>query len=312
MWMTGILLLTYYACVRFFFQFAFVRNTRIRFLQKEKKVQTLTGENQRRKSYITYADQGKKWFESMPYQDIYLSSYDELGLHGYYLKNKNAKRSVLCSHGYRSTGLFDFGAIARFYYEHDSNVLIIDQRSHGKSEGEYITFGVKERFDIVTWAEWIDQKNDKKLPIYMNGLSMGTSAVLMSLDQELPNNIKGIIADCGFTSPADIIKSVAENLFSISVQPIIYGLNKMCLQKADFSIYEVSTLDVLKHNDIPVLFIHGDDDNFVPQKMTIENYNACSSPKKLIKVKGAMHAMSYMTDEENYSKELLQFFQQFD
>ena len=146
LWLTGIISLLYYACVKFFFQFAFVRNTRVRFLQKEKKVQTLTGENQQRKSYITYADKGKKWFESMPYEDVYLTSYDELGLHGYYLKNKEAKRSILCSHGYRSTGLFDFGAIAKLYYENECNVLIIDQRAHGKSEGEFITFGVKERF----------------------------------------------------------------------------------------------------------------------------------------------------------------------
>ena len=302
----------YYGCVRYFFNFAFARIRRVPFRRRIKKYRMTDKALKERIAYGEFRDKGKEWFDSTPYKVVSIRSKDGLKLIGYYFHNPDAKRIILCAHGYRSTGREDFGNLGKYFFEHDASLLIIDQRAHGKSEGRYITFGISESEDIISWLDWILVNITEKLPIYLSGISMGGATVLYASEKIRSRRVKGIIADCAFSSPEEIFSCVLRNKCMMLLKLLFRGMNLRAFRKAGFSFVGSSATDSVRNTRFPILFIHGTEDDLVPVQMTINNYMATNAPKRLLLVKGAGHAMSYMKDSRKYEEALKSFFETYD
>ena len=183
------------------FVVAFLRTKELPWLEKEQLEKTPYG---RFYDSIVYAD---RWLREHECRDVYIDSFDGLRLRGRWIPAKNPKGTILFAHGYRSTYLADFGQALDFYHDAGLNILLPDQRCHGKSEGKIITFGVKESQDMLSWLRFHNQEFGT-IPVILSGMSMGASTMLYLADQDLPANVKGIIADCGFTTPWAIVGKV--------------------------------------------------------------------------------------------------------
>lgn len=251
--------------------------------------------------------------ENSVVETVEISATDGEKLVGHIYRCESAKRIIIAMHGWRSSWSRDFGSISDFWQQNGCTIVYADQRGQNASGGEYIGFGLVERFDCRDWIDWVNKSiNENNLPIYLAGISMGATTVLMASSLELAPNVHGIMADCGFTSPHAIWKHVADNNLRISYSLVSAMANSMYKRKMDMDTDEYSTTEALAQTDIPVLLIHGSDDRFVPVEMTYENYKACRSPKKLLIVPGATHAMSYYINKTEYENAVKEFWREFD
>lgn len=244
---------------------------------------------------------------------VEITSSDGLRLVGHWYAPKHPRRAIVAMHGWRSSWTKDFGIISDFWKEQDCAVLYAEQRGQGESEGDYMTFGLLERYDCFAWINWVNEKTGGSLPIYLGGVSMGATTVLMAVGLDLPASVKGVVADCGFTSPHAIWKHVVSNNLHISYNGIAASFaDKVSREKINMTSKEYSTVDALRACRVPVLLIHGTEDRFVPVEMTYENYQACAAEKRLLIVPGAGHGMSYIVDEPAYRAAVVQFWKDFD
>ena len=225
---------------------------------------------------------------------------------------ENADRIIIAVHGWRSSWNNDFGIISDFWKDNGCHVLYVEQRGQNSSEGKYMGFGMIERYDCLCWIDWVMEHLDSSLPIYLAGISMGASTVLMTLGLNVPKNVCGVIADSGFTSPHDIWKHVSENNLHLSYKMIGFLADSMCKKKINMSTKEYSTKVALSNSCVPVLLIHGTDDRFVPVSMTYENYLAAKGEKELLIVPGAGHGRSYLVDKNRYQRAVLRFWKRYD
>ena len=210
-------------------------------------------------------------------------------------------------HGYRSLATIDFALEVEFFHGLGCDVLLPYQRSHGESQGRYITYGVKERFDCRDWARYAARRFGEDKPLFLMGISMGAATVLMASGLELPGNTRGIVADCGFTTPWDIMAHVARRDYRLPPFPLLYLLDGLARLRAGFRLKGADTRKALERNRIPVLFLHGEEDGFVPLSMTEENFAACRAEKRLYTVPGAGHAQSFGVDPEGCKRVLREF-----
>ena len=210
-------------------------------------------------------------------------------------------------HGWRSSWSHDFGLIADFWHDNNCSVLYAEQRGQNNSGGDHMSFGLLERYDCVTWANWAAEQISHQLPMYLVGVSMGATSVLMASELELPENVCGIAADSAFTSPHAIWKHVSENNLHIPYALHKASADRMCQQRINLEAGAASTTEALKRCKVPVFLVHGTDDHFVPVEMTYENYKACASEKRLLIVPGADHCMSYLTEKESYERTAKEF-----
>lgn len=245
-------------------------------------------------------------------EEIEVTSHDGLKLVGHWYPCDNPKRIVIAMHGWRSSWARDFGIIADFLNQNGCSVLFAEQRAQGGSDGDHIGFGMLERYDCYEWVKLIDEKSQGKLPIYLMGVSMGATTVLMTAGFDLPESVHGIVADCGFTSPHAIWKHVAENNLKIPFGIYSTVANDIFKKRVQIGSNDFSCAQALENSKIPVLFVHGTDDRFVPINMTFENYKACKAEKELFIVPCADHGMSYIVDKEGYENTLLKFWERFD
>ncbi len=239
-------------------------------------------------------------------------SYDNQKLIGHWFPCPDAKRVIIAMHGWRSSFAKDFGMISEFWFSHNCSVLFAEQRGQNNSAGDYMGFGMIERYDCLKWIDWVNSRCDGKLPIYLCGVSMGATTVLMTTGLPLPENVHGVIADCGFTSPYAIWKHVANKNLHISFALKGILANQLCRRKIQMGASDYSTIEALKSCTVPVMLIHGSDDHFVPLEMSFQNYKACAGPKTLFVVPGAGHAMSYYFEKEKYEAVLLDFWKKYD
>lgn len=202
--------------------------------------------------------------------------------------------------------------IADFLHDNGCSVLYAEQRGQNSSGGDHMTFGLLERYDCLDWINWVNENSQGELPVYLAGISMGATTVLMATGLELPCNVRGVVADCGFTSPYAIWKYVTEENLHLSYK--LHGnlVERLCQRKIRMGAKEYSTIDAMNGCQIPVLFIHGSDDRFVPVTMTYENYRACTAPKQLLIVPGAQHGLSYYVEQEKYEKAVEAFWNEYD
>lgn len=246
--------------------------------------------------------------ESVPYEKVEISSsVDGTQLVGRLYRFSDDDSSLtIFFHGYRGTSLRDGCGGFKMSKEAKRNILLVDQRGNGESGGNVITFGVIERIDCRDWCEYAVKRFGEGLKIILSGVSLGAATVLMASDTGLPENVRGIIADCGYSSPKEIICKVAkEGGYPVSV---CYPLLKLaCKVRAGFDLDSASAEEAVKHTDIPILIIHGDDDRYVPCDMGYKIYDAIASKKELLIVPNAPHAAAYMVDEKKYVETVERF-----
>lgn len=256
--------------------------------------------------YYDYIVQSDKWLKDHNAKDVYIQSREGLKLHGLWIPAENPRGTVLFAHGYRSTMLVDFGLAFDFYHKHGMNLLIPEQRSHGKSEGRYITFGVKESQDMQDWLDF-HNNNLTTVPVILSGLSMGASTMLFLADKDLPENVKGIIADCGFTSPRDILSSVFKRVTHLPASPTLWVTDMLARLFAGFGLDQQDTRRSLAKSRLPIIMVHGTEDGFVPCEMTKAGYAACTGQKQLLLVDGADHGVSFLVARDDYTAMITHF-----
>lgn len=249
---------------------------------------------------------------AQPIETVSVMTHDGVKLVGHWYPHEQPKRVLIAMHGWRSSWDHDFGAISSFWHDSECSVLYPDQRGQNESGGEYMGFGILERYDCLDWIRWVVERCGPDIPIYLCGISMGATSVLMASALNMPPSVKGIIADSGYTSLHDIWKHVVRNNLHLSYGIRGHVAHALCKKKISIGSKDYSTTQALRNSHLPVLFIHGTADSFVPVEMTYENYQACKPPKRLLIVPGADHGMSYVVDKERYEGASRQFWLEFD
>ena len=245
-------------------------------------------------------------FAERPYEQITITARDGTRLCARYHHVKDgAPLEILC-HGYRGTGLRDLCGCNPLALELSHNTLLIDQRSAGGSSANVITFGIRERFDIIDWVNYaVDRFGD--IPIFLIGISMGGASVLMASGEELPDAVRGIIADCAYSAPADIIKSVIA-MMHLPPRPAYLLVRASARLFGGFSLSECTALDAITRARVPILLLHGECDRLVPCEMSRLLEKAAGGRAVLHTFPGADHGMSCMSDPERHKKILFDFF----
>lgn len=277
--------------------------------------------------YFPLMEERKGFVLAKPHSDVYMTSFDGLRLHATYFPaignagqaecpdeakqqeehHAGAGKVVICFHGYTGEGLSNYVAMTDYFLKHGYAVLLPDARAHGQSEGEYIGFGCLDRQDALGWINWTIQECGEDVKIMLHGTSMGGATVLMTSGLELPDNVKGIVSDCGFTSPKEVFAHVLHSMYHLPSFPAIQGADLINRKLAGYGMDECNAKYEVQKARVPILFIHGDADTFVPCSMCHEIYDNCSAPKRKLIVKGAAHAESYYKDMETYEKALDEF-----
>lgn len=233
------------------------------------------------------------------YIDTYITSSDNLKLHAYEVKNENkTDKWAIVVHGYTSEGKL-LSSKAKHLYNMGYNVLVPDLRSHGSSEGDYIGMGWHDRLDIIDWINYI-VKNNPNSKIALHGTSMGSATVLMVSGEKLPSNVKAIVADCGYTSVYDEFSYQLKQLFNLPAFPIMNFSDVITHIRAGYCLNDASAINQVKKSTTPILYIHGDKDDFVPYYMMDELYNATNSEKEKLTIEGGEHANSDLVNPKLY------------
>ncbi len=249
--------------------------------------------------YYDHISRGLQWLREHHAQDLTMTSYDGLQLRAVWVPAEKPKGTVLFVHGYRSSGPTDFSPAFERYHNAGMNILIPSHRAHDASQGKYISFGVKESRDMYDWI-LLHNARFGKLPVLCSGLSMGAATVMYLAGMDLPENVRGIIADCGFTSPRDIIAHVFRQQTHLPAWPFLWATELFARFFGGFSLSEKDTRKTLAANTRPIFMVHGLDDDFVPPEMTRQSFADCSGDKTLLLVEGASHGISFLVAREAY------------
>lgn len=247
--------------------------------------------------------------EKIPFETVRIKSKDGLTLFGRYYHVSDGAPLEILFHGYRSHPFRDCAGGHALSRKMGFNALVVDQRAHGSSEGNTISFGILERLDALEWIKWANARFGNNSPIILSGLSMGAATVLMTADLGLPNNVACILADSPYSNPLAIIEKVAKDQHFpgklcrpfIQLGARIFG---------GFSINETSAEKAVRYSKVPILLIHGEDDRFVPCEMSRQIAKSAGCSAHLETFPGAGHGLSYITDPLRYEKTVFHFLQQ--
>ena len=262
-------------------------------------------------SYEPFREQIRTWIKKAretEHKCYSIKSHDGLTLRAkYYECNPGGVVEILFN-GYRSDAERDMSAAVERCFALGRNALIVNQRACGDSDGHVITFGAKERLDAIAWAKFAAAEFGESTPLILAGVSMGAATVLLASALELPKNVACILADCPYSSAKEIIKKVVKE--DVHLPPrLVYPF--ICLGARIFGGFKLKDADVIKavkKSNTPIIFIHGDNDSFVPSNMSTELYDACASEKKkLVFVKGAGHGLAYPVDKDFYLASIKDF-----
>lgn len=248
-----------------------------------------------------------RWTRSLPRETVEIESFDGLKLRGKYYEYAPGAPMELMFHGYRGNAERDLSGGVYRCFALGRSVLIVDQRSCGSSEGDTITFGIREHRDCLDWLDYAVKRFGPDQKIILTGISMGASTVLMAAGRELPPNVIGVLADCGYTTAKEIMMEVIRQM---RLPPkLCYPFVRLGAKLyAGFDPDGYSALEAAPKIRVPVIFFHGDADEFVPCSMSRKNFDACTGRKKLVLVPGAGHGLAFPVDEESYLQELRAFF----
>lgn len=248
-------------------------------------------------------DEDREWWRRQPFETLVIRSADGLALKGVYLPAPiPSLKTVLLFHGYRGAAQMMAG-FARFYHDElNCNVLLPDARGHGESQGRYIGMGWADRPDVLGWVREAEKKAGPGAKIVLAGVSMGGAVVMMAAGEELPSSVRCLIEDCGYDSVQNEFKYQLKRLYGLPVFPLLPIASLICKLRAGFTFGEASCVAQLKKARVPVLFIHGAEDDFVPPNMMWSCYEACASPKRFWLAPGAGHGLSFQTQPEAYKR----------
>lgn len=296
--MAVLVLLTAYIC----FRMAFYAPERTKRSQEE--FDLLQGE-----TYEPYYETMKAWMREVrtfPCEEMTITSFDGLTLRGRYYECIPGAPVELMFHGYRGNAERDLCGGVQRCFALGHNALLVDQRASGRSDGHVITFGINESRDCLSWIEHLIRRFGDTVTIILTGISMGAATVLTTAGQPLPKNVVGILADCGYTSPREIIKKVIcqMGLPADLLYPFVRLGAKLF---GRFDPDERSPIEAMKTCPVPVIFIHGEADDYVPCEMSVRNFETCVAPKRLVTVPETGHGMSYLVAPDAYLRALSDF-----
>ena len=259
--------------------------------------------------YKPYREEMIEWIKDLrnrPHEDFTITSFDGLTLRGKYYEYKKGAPIELMFHGYRSTAERDLCGGAHRCFSVDHNAFIVNQRAAGDSDGHVISFGVNERKDCLKWIDFIIDHFGKDVQIILTGISMGGATVLTAAGEHLPDNVKFILSDCGFSSPKAIIQKVIKEMHLPPA--VVYPFIKLGARIfGGFNLDEASAIKAMGTCETPIILFHGKADDYVPYQMSEEVFKSCKAHKKLVLVEGAGHGLSCMIDNEGYIQALKEF-----
>lgn len=306
MWIFWAFLIFSFLFLSFCYCCAFVALRRIK--QNENSATTFPSTPQ----YLPYINQIKKKIEynkSLPFKEYRIKSNDRKTLFARYYEAENKKAPlVIFFHGYRSSPFRDSGGAFDFFNENGYSLLLVSQRSHEKSNGLFLTMGIKERLDCKAWVDFAAENFKEAEKIILCGVSMGAATVLMAAGENLNERVKGIIADSSFSSVKEIMGCVIKRL-KLPVKLTYFFIKTGAALFAGVNLDSVCVKEQLKKTKIPILFIHGQDDKFVPFEMTQLSFNEYQGEKYIFSVANAGHGMSYFVDTPGYKRAVSEFFE---
>lgn len=239
------------------------------------------------------------WIFTLDGQKEQMSAY-------YIPAKKTSNQAVIISHGYKGNGE-TMSNFAKMFYEMGFNVLLPDDRAHGESAGRYISFGWLDRKDYLKWIARIIKQIGPQAKIVLFGVSMGASTVEMLSGEKLPPQVKCLIADCGYSSIDQEMTYLLKRQYHLPKYPFYPLVSTINHHRLGYYLGDVSSVEQLKKNKLPIFFIHGEKDTFVPSEMALENFRATTAPKELWIVKNATHAESYWIDPLEYQRRIKNF-----
>lgn len=248
-----------------------------------------------------------QWLQDHNAQEVRTKSFDGLLLRGKWVPAENPKATIILFHGYHTHYIHDFAGIFSLYHSIGLNLLLVRQRSHGESGGKYITFGVRERKDVRSWVDFHNRTHGMD-NVFLGGMSMGASTLLFAAGEDLPPNVRGITADCGFSSPAEILGHIIRQDYHLPPKLVLPLMEVWARVLGGFSFYECDSRKTLARSKIPVVFIHGTADTFVPCAMSQAGYDACTAQREIHLIEGADHGRGYLFEPERLTKALVDFF----
>ena len=248
-----------------------------------------------------------KPFRELPFESADIISFDGLRLHADFLRGEpGTKVTMIFCHGYKSEAAFDFAAMYDFYRSLGYNLVYLNMRAHGKSGGKYIGFGVLDRFDVQSWAKKVAELFPDT-SIFLHGMSMGAASILQSADLELDPAVCGIIADCGFSSTNEVFRNLVGGLYHLPATPFVDIFEAVNRMTAGYGFNDADSVRSMGKSRLPLAYICGDCDRYVPLDMAMRIYNACVQDKVLLIAEGAGHAASFMTENEKYRNLITEF-----
>ena len=248
-----------------------------------------------------------KAFAEVPFEEVSILSHDGLTLKGNYYHVADGAPIEICCHGYKGNAIRDFCGQWQIAKSQGHNLLLIDERCHGRSQGHTITFGILEQKDVLGWIGYVNRRFGN-VPVILCGVSMGAATVLMVSGQELPGNVKAVIADCPFDAPSNIIKKVLGQDMGMPVK-LVYPLIRFGgMLYGKFNLNADSPVEAVKRAKVPILLIHGNHDRFVPYHMSCSIHAAAPDKITFHTIEGAGHALNYVTAPEEYRQTVCAFF----
>ena len=307
-WM--ILLIVFFSAVAVVLLTALVCYFKVFYSGKRRVLQADEYEIPEGEIYEAHREQMIDWVKmarTYPHEDVEIVSHDGLKLRGKYYECNKGGIVELLFHGYQGNGERDMsGGIARCFAL-GRNALIVDHRASGRSEGHTITFGILEKRDCLRWIEFARRKFGEDVKLILTGISMGAATVMMASGETLPDNVVCTLADCGYSSAREIIQKVIREM-KLPANLLYPFVRLGAFLYGGFRLEEDTPMEAMGRVKIPVIFIHGDADDFVPCDMSERLYEACVAPhKRLVKIAGAGHGLAFPTEKEGYIQALADF-----
>ena len=291
-------LLTAYIC----FRMAFLTRRKV---QEEGEFDIPVG-----RIYAPYRDKVIQWVQevrALPRQEYAITSHDGLKLYARYYEFAPGAPIELMFHGYQGTPERDLPSGVQRCFKVGRSALVVEQRACGRSEGKVISFGINEHKDCLAWIDFTIRHFGPDVKIILTGISMGAATVLMAAGKELPSNVVGVLADCGYNSAKEVIQKVIRDMHLPA--GVLYPFVKLGARLfGHFDLEQTDAETAMKNCKVPVIFYHGEADDFVPCYMSQKNYDACVSRKQLVTIPGAGHGLCYAVDPEEYLETLKAFF----
>ncbi len=246
------------------------------------------------------------WWDKYNFKKVEIESFDKLKLVGHFL-NQNSDITVVLVHGY-SANYKEMQPYAKFFYQKGFNILCIENRAHGESEGEFVGMGIVDRLDIGSWIKFLNETEKKKIVLF--GISMGATAVCAST-ADLPNNVVAAIADSPFDDAGKQIKFVMKK-YKILQKPLYLLLKSYTKRQYNFDLTKTDIKQFVKKSDIPILYIHGKNDNYVLPDCSLKLYEATKENlRELFLVDSAEHIMSYAVLGNIYERKINKFLEKY-